>query len=87
MAEGFKEALFLRSVWRFFLPEFGHPCIQVLKDNHGAIQIGVNPASNSNSKHIDACHHFLRELVEKGEFIVSHVQTTFQHADFLPKTS
>ena len=34
MAEGFKEALFLRSVWRFFLPEFGDPCIQVYEDTN-----------------------------------------------------
>ena len=29
MAEGFKEALLLRSVWRFLLPDFGDPCVHV----------------------------------------------------------
>ena len=28
MTEGFKEALFLRHVWRFLLSNFGDPCIQ-----------------------------------------------------------
>ena len=85
MAEGFKEALFLRSVWRFLLPNFGDPCIQVFEDNNGAIQMGVNPITNSNSKHIDVRHHFLRELVESGEFQISHVKSELQHADFLTK--
>lgn len=85
MAEGFKEALFLRSVWRFLLPDFGDPCIQVFEDNKGAIQIAVNPVTNSNSKHIDVRHHFLRELVEKGEFEITHVRSEYEHADFLTK--
>ena len=37
MAEGFREALFLGYVWRFLLPDFGDPCIQVFEDNKGAI--------------------------------------------------
>ena len=66
MAGGFKEALFLRPVWRFLLPDFGDPCIRVFEDNKGAIQMAVDPVTNSNSKHIDVCHHFLREYVENG---------------------
>jgi len=85
MGEGFKEALFLRSVWRFLLPDFGDSCIQVFEDNNGAIQLAVNPVTNSNSKHIDVRHHFLREHVENGEFKISHVQSKYQHADFLTK--
>ena len=53
MAEGFKEALFLRSLWRFLLPDFGDPSSQVFEDNRGAIQIAVNPVTNSDSKHLD----------------------------------
>ena len=36
-------------------------------------------------KHIDVRHHFLRELIFKGEFIIAHVETDEQHADFLTK--
>ena len=85
MAEGFKKAVFLRSVWRFLLPDFGDPCIQVFEYNNGAIQVGVNPVTNSNSKHVDVRHHFLRELVEKRGCSISHVQSNFQHANFLTK--
>ena len=85
MAKGFKEALFLRTVWRFLLPVFVNPCIQVLEDNKGATQLAVNPVTNSNSKHIDVRHNFLREHVENGEFEISQVQSKYQHADFLTK--
>ena len=43
------------------------------EDNKGAIQM-VNPVTNSNSKHIDVRHDFLREYVEKGEFTISDIE-------------
>ncbi|CAB1106485.1 unnamed protein product [Ectocarpus sp. CCAP 1310/34] len=51
----------------------------------GAIQIAHNPITNSNSKHIDVRHHFIRELVERKEISIALVPTHFQHADFLTK--
>ena len=47
------------------LPKAGMPCIPLFEDNEGAIEIAKHPISNSNSKHIDVQHHFLRELVER----------------------
>ena len=61
------------------------PCIKVFEDNQGAIALASNPVSNSNSKHIDVRHHFLRELVDKGEFFIAHVESEYQQADFLTK--
>ena len=80
-----KEMLFLRQVWRFMLPEVGMPCIPVLEDNEGAVQLTQNPTTNSNSKHIDLRHHVLRELAGRKEISVTHVPSGFQHADFLTK--
>ncbi|CAB1112594.1 unnamed protein product [Ectocarpus sp. CCAP 1310/34] len=86
IADALKEVLFLRQVlWRFMLPDAGMPCIPVFEDNQGAIQIANNPITNSNSKHIDVRHHFIRELVERKEISITHVPTQFQHADFLTK--
>ena len=45
------------------------PCFPVFEDNQGALQLSKNPVSNSNSKHIDVRHHFLRELVRQGDTI------------------
>ncbi|CAB1106941.1 unnamed protein product [Ectocarpus sp. CCAP 1310/34] len=85
IADVLKEVLFLRQVWRFILPDAGMPCIPVFEDNQGAIQIAHNSITNSNSKHINVRHHFIRELVERKEIAITHVPTQFQHADLLTK--
>ena len=85
MSDVAKEILFLRQVWRFMLPRAGMPCIPLFEDNEGAIQIAKHPISNSNSKHIDVRHHFLRELVERKEIEIIHAASQYQHADFLTK--
>ena len=96
MADMGKEILFLRQVWRFMLPaelrpcvplyeDNDPPCVPLYEDNEGAIQIAKHPISNSNSKHIDVRHHFLRQMVEEKEVEIIHVASKFQHADFLTK--
>ena len=45
------------------LTDVGMPCIPVFEDNKGAVQLTKDSITNSNSKHIDVQHHFLRELV------------------------
>lgn len=85
MADGLKEAIFLRYIWSFIFPRRDVGCTLVFEDNEGAIHLAVNPATTPNSKHIDIRHHLIRERVARGEFKVVHVPTTFQHADFLTK--
>ena len=83
LGDAVKELLFLRQVWRFTIPGEGMPCFPVFEDNQGALQFSNNPVSNSNSKHIDVRHHFLRELVRQGDIIVNHVPSEYQHADMI----
>ena len=83
MSDMGKEILFLRQVWCFMSPKARMPCIAMYEDNEGAIQIAKHPISNSNSKHIDVRHHFLREQVEWKEIEIIHVASQYQHADFL----
>ena len=78
-----KELLFLRQVWRFMIPGKGMLCFPVFEDNQGALQLSKNPGSNSNSKHIDVRHHFLREFVRQGDICVNHVPSEYQHTDML----
>ena len=47
--------------------------------------LSQNPVLNSNSKHIDVRHHFLRELVRQGDISVRRVPSEYQHADILTK--
>ena len=85
MSDVAKEIFFFRHVWRFMLPRAGLPCIPLLEDNEGAIQIAKHPISNSNPKHMDVRHNLLRELVERKEIEIIHVASQCQHADFLTK--
>ena len=62
LGDAVKELLFLRQIWRFMFPGKVMPCFPVSEDNQGAVQLVQNPVTNSNSKHIDVRHHFLREL-------------------------
>ena len=85
LGDAVKRLLFLRQVWSFMIPGKGMPCFPVFEDNRGALQLSKNLVSNSNSKHIDVRHHFLRELVRQGDIVVGHVPSEYQHADILTK--
>ena len=85
LADAIKEAMFLRHVWNSIFPGFGTSCITVFEDNEGAKNLAQNPVCTSNSKHTDVRHHFLRELIFKGEFVITHVESDDQHADTLTK--
>ena len=62
LADVVNKVLFMRQVWRLMLPAVGMTCIPAFKDNEGAVQLAQNPVANSNFKHIDVRHHFLRDL-------------------------
>ena len=85
MADGVKEAMYLRGVLTFLRPEVETPSISVFEDNRGAKALAENPLSSSNSKHIDVRHHFLRGLVAKGDITVNDIPSKEQLADILTK--
>lgn len=83
MGYGVKEAMFMRGVLTFLVPDHKFEHIKVFEDNEGAEALAENPLSSSNSKQIDVRHHFLRESAAKGDIIVEHVPSSEQHADIL----
>ena len=85
LGDAVKEMLFLKQVWHFMLLGKVMPCFPAFEDNQGAVQLAQNPVTNSNSKHIDAHYHFLRELVRQGDIKVVQVPSEFQHADIFTK--
>lgn len=85
LSDVLKEVLFLRQVWSFILPQAGMPCVPVFEDNQGASQLARNPITNSNSRHIDMRHRFIRELVGRKEISVFFTPSEYQHAGFLTK--
>ena len=57
----------------------------LLCDNDSAVKIANNPVQHSRTKHIDICHHFLRDHVSKGDIEISHKRTEDQLADIFTK--
>ena len=72
-------------IWHFMLPGKVMPCFPVFEDNQGTVQLAQDPATNSNSKHIDVRHHFLRGLYRQRDIKVVKVPSEFQHTDILTK--
>ena len=67
-------------MWSYILPGLGSACITVFEDNKGARHLPHDPVCASNSKHIASRHHFLQELVFRGEFDIVAVESEQQHA-------
>lgn len=62
------------------------PPVTLLVDNRSALDLMKNPIFHGRSKHINVRYHFIRECVETGEIVVSHVCGTRQKADILTKS-
>jgi hypothetical protein len=60
-------------------------CIPLLCDNESAVKIATNPVQHKRTKHIDICHHFLRDHVSKGDIVMESVRTDDQLADIFTK--
>jgi hypothetical protein len=62
------------------LMEYGYTInhVSLLCDNESAIKIAYNSCEHSKTKHIDICHHFLRDHAIKGDIMISHVGTNDQ---------
>jgi hypothetical protein len=54
-------------------------------DNQAAIQIASHDTHHNRSKHIDIRYHFIREIVQRGEVVLSWVGTKEQEADLYTK--
>jgi len=53
--------------------------------NTRAINISKNPCQHKRAKHIDICHHFLRDNVEKGLVSMNFCATNDQIDDIFTK--
>lgn len=54
-------------------------------DNEGAEALALNPEHHTQTKHINAQYHFIRECVSNGKVKVKHVSTKDMIADMLTK--
>ena len=59
--------------------------VPLLCDNESAVKLVNNPVQHSRTKHIDICHHFLRDHVAKNDISLEGVRTVDQLADIFTK--
>lgn len=59
--------------------------VKMYGDNQGAIALTKNPHLHERSKHIDVCHHYVRDLAEKGKLEITYIPTIEMAADGLTK--
>ncbi|GJX40050.1 hypothetical protein Tco_0255040 [Tanacetum coccineum] len=59
--------------------------IPVLYDNKGAIDLSKNYVLHSHTKHIEICHHFLRDNVQKGNISIEKVSSDDNIVDIFTK--
>ena len=50
-----------------------------------AINLTRNPVMHSKTKHIQICHHFIRDHVQMGDISLRFIQTNLQLADIFTK--
>ena len=58
---------------------------KIYEDNQSAIDIAKNPKHHGRTKHIDVCHHFIRERVASNEIVVPYCETGDMTADIMTK--
>ena len=79
-----QEMLYVKKVIESMKLEVDLP-MQVECDNKGAVDLVNDWAVSGNSKHIDVCLNFLRELKESGIIRISWVTTGAQVGDLHTK--
>nr|GEU29779.1 copia protein [Tanacetum cinerariifolium] len=47
--------------------------VPIMCDNKGVIDLSKSPVQHSRTKHIEICHHFLRDNVQKGHISIEKV--------------
>ncbi|GJT55266.1 hypothetical protein Tco_0990320 [Tanacetum coccineum] len=60
--------------------------IPIMCDNKGAIDLSKNPVQHSRTKHIEIRHHFLRDNVQKGNFLYRKGHIEDNIAEILTKS-
>ncbi|WVZ89957.1 LOW QUALITY PROTEIN: hypothetical protein U9M48_036302 [Paspalum notatum var. saurae] len=59
--------------------------VSLLCDNESTVKLADNPVQHSRTKHIDVCHHFIKDHVAKGDIILRNVETKERLADIFTK--
>ena len=59
----------------------------IYEDNQGAIFLAKNRQVGIRTKHIDICHHFLRNMAEENDFYIQNIWSEENPADIMTKNT
>ena len=79
-----QEAVWLRRLMKDLGRQMDAPTT-IYEDNQGAIELAKNAKFHNRTKHIDICHHFVRERVVSNEIRVIYCPTEDMIADIMTK--
>ena len=79
-----QEAVWLRSLLGDISFVQEEPTV-IKEDNQGTIALSRNPKYHPRTKHIDIKYHFIRDKVEKKDFVLEYCPTEQMLADLLTK--
>ena len=70
-----------------FLEDLGYKGsnVEIFGDNRGSLFLSQDPVFHKRTKHIDICHHFIRDLVQQKKIRLSHIEISEMAADCLTK--
>lgn len=87
MANGVRQLYTGVPLIAFLLPQLSGKPVHASKTSREAKPraLADNPMGSFRGKHIDVCHDFIGELVNKKNNAVHGVKSGLQHADILPK--
>ena len=58
---------------------------QIWEDNQDAIAMAQNSGYHAQTKHVDICHHFIREKIGGGTVVITYVDIEHQLADIMTR--
>ena len=79
-----QEAVWLRCLMKDLGRQMDAPTT-IYEDNQGAIELAKNAKFHNRTKHIDICHHFVRERVLSNEIRVIYCPSEDMTADIMTK--
>ena len=79
-----QEAVWLRRLMKDLGRQMDAPTT-IYEDNQGAIELAKNAKFHNRTKHIDICHHFVRERVLSNEIRVIYCPSEDMVADIMTK--
>lgn len=86
LSETMQEGIWLRQLLDELAMQDAETGVVIRCDNQSAIKLALLGGYRPRSRHIDIGYHFIREHVEKGNFIVEFVTTNENVADVFTKS-